>query len=63
MAKLRMVKENVFTEGPITLTVRRAAISTSGEFGEVIIDQGSCQIVLTFKQASSLANQIISRTV
>jgi len=63
MAKLKMVKETTFVVGPIALNIRAAAIASNGDLGEVIITQESSQVIMTFKQALALANEIIRRVV
>lgn len=57
----KIYKESTFTESGITAVFRKAAISTKGEIGELMVEQNGQQLQLTFKQALSLANEIIRR--
>ncbi len=66
MTKLKAEKGVVYKVSEYTgescqVLFKRAAISPKGDFGEVRIWQSGAAVYLTFAQAVSLANQILSR--
>lgn len=66
MAKLKAEKGTVFQVSEMkvdTLNVlfKKAALAPNGDFGEVRLWTGGAEVVLTFPQAISLANEIIRR--
>lgn len=52
---------STFKEGPVTMNIRRRAICPNGDLGQVEIEQSGSFVTVTFKQALSLANEIIRR--
>ena len=66
MPKLKAEKGTVYAVSEykaenLSVMFKKAAISASGDLGEVRIWQNGPEVVLTFAQAVSLANQIMSR--
>jgi hypothetical protein len=66
MSKLKAEKGVVYgvseyTAENLQVRFKRAAISSSGDVGEVHIWQTGAAVTLTYAQAVSLANQIMSR--
>ena len=56
-------KLDTFASDVVTVRFKKAAIASSGDFGEVIVQEndGPGQIILTYKQAVGLANEILRR--
>ena len=66
MAKLKAEKGVVYgvseyTAENLQVMFKRAALSPKGDVGEVRIWQTGAAVILTYAQALSLANQILSR--
>jgi hypothetical protein len=66
MAKLivdkgKITKQVVFEAGTVSVLCKKAALSTTGDMGLVYMKQDDQEIILTFAQAKSLANDLIAR--
>jgi hypothetical protein len=57
----RIEKETRFEADRMNVLFRRAAISTSGDLGAVLVEIGSDRVEMTYAQALSLAGEIMRR--
>lgn len=56
-----IMAESTFKTDTLSVRFRPAALSCSGDLGEVEITDSSCTMRLTYAQARSLASQIMQR--